>query len=70
VPGEPVHALLTALAQAWRTNAPYSTFGPRQRWRRSVEAVRAAGWPVLDGPVRWRLGELTVPWSAVAPTTS
>jgi hypothetical protein len=70
VPGEGVHALLTALAQAWRANAPYSTFGPRQRWRRSVEAVRAAGWPVLDGPVRWRLGELTVPWSAVAPHQS
>ena len=29
--------------------------------------LRAAGWPVLHGPHRWRLGELTVPWSAVAP---
>jgi hypothetical protein len=68
VPGEPVHALLRALDEAWRATAPYSTFGPRQRWRRSVEAVRAAGWPVLDRPARWRLGELTVPWSAVAPS--
>lgn len=68
VPGEPVHALLRALDEAWRANAPYSTFGPRQRWRRSVEAVRAAGWPVLDRPARWRLGELTVAWSAVSPS--
>jgi hypothetical protein len=66
VPGEGVHALLHALDEAWRVNAPYSSFGPRQRWRRSVEAVRAAGWPVLDRPARWRLGELTVAWSAVS----
>jgi hypothetical protein len=70
VPGEGVHALLRALDEAWRANAPYSSFGPRQRWRRSVEAVRAAGWPVLDRPARWRLGELTVGWAAVAPAGS
>jgi hypothetical protein len=69
VPGEPIHGLLRALDEAWRANAAYSTFGPRQRWRNSVEAVRAAGWPVLDRPARWRLGELTVPWSAVAPAS-
>ena len=45
--------------------APYATFGPRQRWMRAVAAVRDAGWPVLDRPARWRLGELTVAWSAV-----
>lgn len=67
VPGEPIHDLLAALDQAWRANAPYSSFGPRQRWRRSVEAVRAAGWPVRDRPSRWRLGEITVAWSAIAP---
>jgi hypothetical protein len=27
----------------------------------------AADWPLLDGPSRWRLGEITVAWSAVAP---
>jgi hypothetical protein len=67
VPGEGVHALLQALDEAWRVNAPYSSFGPRQRWRRSVEAVCAAGWPVLDRPARWRLGELTLAWSALSP---
>jgi SAM-dependent methyltransferase len=67
VPGEPVHALLRALDAAWRTNAPYSVFGPRQRWRHSVAAIREAGWPVLDRPARWRQGELTVAWPVIAP---
>jgi hypothetical protein len=67
IPGEGIHDLLCVLDAAWRFAAPYAVFGPRQRWRRSVTAVRAAGWPVLDRPARWRLGELTVAWSAVAP---
>jgi len=67
VPGERIHALITALAKGWRDAAPYATFGPRQRWLRTVTAVREAGWPVLDGPTRWRRGELTVEWSADAP---
>ncbi|HEY8533987.1 MAG TPA: class I SAM-dependent methyltransferase [Micromonospora sp.] len=69
VPGERVHALLTALDDAWRAAAPYRAFGPRQRWTRAVALLRAAGWPVLDRPRRWRLGELTVPWAAVAPAS-
>jgi hypothetical protein len=68
VPGERIHDLVRALEDAWRAAAPYAPFGPRQRWLRAVAAVRDAGWPVLDGPRRWRHGEVTVPWSAVAPT--
>jgi hypothetical protein len=67
VSGEPVHALLTALDAAWAREAPRGAFGVRQRWIATAAAVRAEGWPVLDGPARWRLGELTVAWSAVAP---
>jgi len=67
VPGERVHDLLTALDGAWRAAAPLAPFGPRQRWRQAALGLRAAGWPVLDGPSRWRLGELTVAWSCVAP---
>lgn len=67
VPGEPVHAFLTALDDAWARHAPLATFGARQRWTATVRAVAEAGWPVLDRPVRWRLGEVTVAWSAVAP---
>ncbi len=65
VPGEPVHSLIHSLDTAWRDAAPYATFGARQRWMRAAAAVRDAGWPVLDRPARWRLGELTVDWSAV-----
>ncbi|MDG4768187.1 class I SAM-dependent methyltransferase [Solwaraspora sp. WMMD406] len=67
VPGEGVHALLRALDDGWHAAAGYAPYGPRQRWLRAVAAVTDAGWPVLDRPARWRLGELTVPWSAVAP---
>jgi len=70
VPGERVHALMTALDAAWAREAPRGTFGVRQRWVATVAAIRADGWPVLDGPARWRLGELTVAWPAVAPDTS
>ncbi|GAA1559684.1 hypothetical protein GCM10009827_095960 [Dactylosporangium maewongense] len=70
VPGQPIHALLSTLDTAWRAAAPLSAFGPRQRWRRAVEATRDAGWPVLDRPARWRLGEMTVPYSCLATESS
>jgi hypothetical protein len=63
VPGHPVYELLAAAGHAW--DAAAGPFGPRQRWLATVSGMREAGWPVLDGPARWRLGELTVPWSAV-----
>jgi SAM-dependent methyltransferase len=62
VPGEPVHALLSALGRAW--DAAATPFGPRQRWLAAVGALRD-DWPVRDGPGRWRLGEVTVDWAAV-----
>ena len=65
VPGAPVHALVAAFDRAWQRAAPLTVYGPKQRWRAAVDALRAEGWPVLDGPKRWRLGELTVDWSAV-----
>jgi hypothetical protein len=67
VDGEPVHAWLQALDRAWVHAAHQGSFGVRQRFLAAVEAVRADGWPVQDGPARWRLGEVTVDWSAVAP---
>jgi SAM-dependent methyltransferase len=68
VPGEPVHAYLTALDHGWARNAPLAAFGVRQRWLAMARSIKEQGWPVLDGPARWRLGELTVAWSAVRPT--
>jgi hypothetical protein len=67
VPGEGVHGLIRALDDGWRDAAAYAAFGARQRWLRAVAAVRHAGWPVLDRPARWRLGEITVAWPAVVP---
>jgi hypothetical protein len=67
VPGEPVHALLTALDGAWARAAGHTAYGVRARFLETVRAVREDGWPVRGGPARWRLGEVTVDWSAVAP---
>lgn len=67
VPGERIHALLTDLDRNWSIAAPLAVYGPSQRWVATVEALRASGWPVHDGRGRWRLGELTLDWVAVAP---
>jgi hypothetical protein len=67
VPGEQVHAFLQALDDAWAREVGRTAFGARQRWLATVARVRDAGWPVLDRPVRWRLGEISVTWDAVAP---
>ncbi|WP_436738095.1 class I SAM-dependent methyltransferase [Streptomyces sp. BBFR102] len=66
VPGEPVHAFLRDFDRAWAAAAPYASYGARQRWQRAVRDL-AADWPVLDGPARWRQGEITVAWGALAP---
>ena len=71
VPGERVHALLTDFDRCWATAAPLSVFGPRARWIEAVTLL-ARTWPVLTRPpyggrARWRLGEVSLPWSAVAP---
>ncbi|MCU1472147.1 MAG: class SAM-dependent methyltransferase [Amnibacterium sp.] len=67
VPGERIHDLLQGLDAAWARASSLSVYGPVQRFVATVEALRAAGHPVEGGPKRWRLGELTVPWSSVAP---
>jgi hypothetical protein len=67
VPGERVHGLLQAMDKAWLESAPLASFGNRQRWTAMCRTLLDGGWPVHDGPSRWRLGELTVGWEAVAP---
>ncbi len=66
VPGEPIHDFLKALDRAWLASAPLGSLGARQRWIGAVGSLRAA-WPILGRTDRWRLGEVTVAWSAVAP---
>jgi len=68
VPGEPVHRLLQDLDEQWRRRSALAVFSPRQRLVATVQGLVEGGWPVLDGPARWRRGELTVPWRAVCPT--
>ncbi|MDX8144570.1 class I SAM-dependent methyltransferase [Lentzea sp. BCCO 10_0061] len=67
VPGERVHALLAELDACWATAAPFAPFGPRARWVESARLLAERGWPVLDDRRRWRLGEITLEWAAVAP---
>ncbi|OLR90766.1 methyltransferase domain-containing protein [Actinokineospora bangkokensis] len=67
VPGERVHDLLAALDACWAAAAPHAPFGPRARWVEAVHQLHAQGWPVLDTRKRWRHGEVTLSWDAVAP---
>jgi hypothetical protein len=66
VDGQPIHQLLRCFDRAWDASATLSPFGPRQRWVAACGRV-AEEWPVIGGRTRWRLGELTVDWPAVAP---
>ena len=59
VAGEPIHTMLQALDDAWHRAAPMGVFGPRQRW---LDTITRLGLPTLDGPSRWKLGEVTLPW--------
>ncbi|MFE9427118.1 class I SAM-dependent methyltransferase [Kitasatospora sp. NPDC006697] len=66
VPGRPVHAFLADFDRAWAAAAPYGAFGARQRWAAACAAL-AGRWPLTDSPRRWRQGEVTVAWAALAP---
>ena len=67
VPGQPIHEFLRAFDGTWAAAAGLSTFGPRQRWVAAVEALAGQGWPLVGSARRWRHGEVSVRWSAVAP---
>lgn len=68
-PGERIHDFLQALERAWVHHSDLGTFGAVQRWLAVCETLSDQGWPVARNRRRWRLGELTVSWSAVSPTT-
>ncbi len=67
IEGEKIHEYLRALDLAWRNHSALGVFSPVQRWMAVCRDMGAAGWPVANEPKRWRLGEITVDWSAVAP---
>lgn len=67
IEGEKIHAFLTALDAAWLKHSPLAVFGASQRWIAVCKELREAGWPLVGDSKRWRLGELSVDWAAVAP---
>jgi hypothetical protein len=67
VEGENIHRFFADLDKLWATNAGLGAFSPAQRWIATVRAMRDRGWPVHDNQSRWRLGEITVAWDAIAP---
>jgi len=67
VEGERVHDFVEALDRHWQYNSGLGAFGPSQRWIAVARAMKADGWPVHGPQSRWKLGELTVDWQAVAP---
>jgi hypothetical protein len=67
ITGERVHLYLHDLDRLWRVHAPLAAYGSKQRWIAVAQGMRDAGWPVVGDRSRWRLGELTVAWEAVAP---
>ncbi len=69
VAGEKIHAFLAALDAAWLKNAPLASFGAVQRWVACCQHLAEAGWPLAKEPKRWKLGEITVDWAAVDPST-
>jgi len=66
VSGERIYEFLQEFDRAWLGNSALISFGARQRWVAAVEAMRSS-YPILDNKVRWRLGEVTIPWEVVAP---
>lgn len=68
VPSQPIHHFFEDLDSAWRTHAGLNAFGAVQRWQAAVESLKNSGWPIQGGRSRWRLGEVTVAWDAVAPS--
>lgn len=67
VPGENIHRFLAELDRLWTFNAALGVYSPVQRWVATVRGMKDSGWPVRDNATRWRLGEITVDWDAVAP---
>ncbi len=76
VPGEPIHEFFQAADRAWLAAAPHGAFSPRQRWMAACRTLAEEGWilgrapwngQVYGGDQRFRLGEMTLLWSRVAP---
>ena len=67
IEGEKIYSFLKALDLAWQSNAGMAAFSAAQRWVSTCKQLVAEGWPLIGDRKRWRLGELTIAWSAVSP---
>jgi len=67
IPGEKIFDFLNALDKAWKNHSSLAVFGASQRWIAVCKDLRRDGWPLVGDFKRWRLGEITVDWKAVAP---
>lgn len=65
-PGQPIHAVLQRLDEAWERTISQSTFGARAHWLATLDYATSHGLETLDTQSRWRLGEITIPWAAVS----
>ena len=65
IAGEPIHGLFELLDTAWERTRAQAAFGARQHWLEMLKYATAQGLVTLDTPARWRLGEVTIPWTAV-----
>lgn len=67
VAGEKIHDFLIALDSAFAANSALAVFGASQRWIATCKQLQNLGWPLVGDKKRWRLGELSVDWAAIAP---
>lgn len=65
-PGQEIHRFLREMDEAWEKAAGFAVFGASQRFIQTAKAMQAANWPVVNQPKRWRLGELTIEYSAIS----
>lgn len=66
-PGNRIYEFLRDLDLAWARVSGFSSFGASQQFSQAANLLTQMGWPVHQNPKRWRLGELTIDYEAVAP---
>lgn len=66
IPGKRIHRFLIELDEAWAKAAGFAVFGSSQRFIQTAKTLLLAGWPILNQPKRWRLGELTIGYQAIS----
>ncbi|WP_374116423.1 class I SAM-dependent methyltransferase [Hoyosella sp. YIM 151337] len=67
IAGERIHDVLRLADSCWVRSAAYASYGPRQRWRATLCAMREAGLAVTIPRRRLRDCVLTLSWETVAP---